>query len=365
MADSEDVPESCSLCEKEFNGDKVIGCEGKCAEWFHIECAGLTHKQYSVIMTCKTVKWFCERCFIDSEVKKARYIKTLTEEVRKLSIKFNKIDQESMPPVAENATFAETVRRRIDENTLIIQAKSGENDAKKIQQQIKESIKPETLRIGVTNVRAIRSGKVAIEGMSKSDAEKLRGEMELKLGGKYEIKQARMRKPQIKIVGFGEEFTQEDLKDIVLKQNDLGELDDDKLKVLNVYKNSYNKKSAIVETSPEVFNIVMKLEKLKVGWSRCQVYEHTSILRCYRCNNYNHIAKECTHEKTCGMCSSSNHETKDCGSGVKRCINCVKTNEALQLGLDVNHSVYDRSCRVYQRKIEMCQRRTEYQTADM
>lgn len=367
----------CTKCNQ--NKEPNYKCD-TCMRLMCKICAKLTSSEIKCLQLKERVmKFTCEICedfkplllmkrmLVDNKeliATKDRLISELEKKILRIESELvkraerNEVMKESD---SSNVSYADKAKQGVSENTLIIKAKNGEDNAEKIQQQIKESIRPEELHIGVANVRTMRSGKVAIEGMSKSDTKKLKEEIEDKLGQRYEITQAKMRKPRLKIVGLQEEITKENLKNIVLNQNTLGDIDDEKMKVITVYKARYNRNSAIIETHPDVYNKIMKLGKLKIGWSRCMVYEHTSLMRCYKCNNYNHVAKECTNVRTCGTCSSSEHETKECTSNTKRCINCIKTNEILQLSLDVNHSVYDKSCRVYQRKIEMWQRRTEYQ----
>lgn len=54
----------CEKCKKEFGGEKIVGCEGNCACWFHVECSGLTNKQYQILDNCDAMKWFCKTCVI-------------------------------------------------------------------------------------------------------------------------------------------------------------------------------------------------------------------------------------------------------------------------------------------------------------
>lgn len=51
---------------------------------------------------------------------------------------------------------------------------------------------------------------------------------------------------------------------------------------------------------------------------------------------------------------------KHCTVNEVKCGNCKDANEKLRLHLDVNHSVFDEECPVYQRKLKMKGRAVMY-----
>lgn len=63
MAPTEDV-NICGRCNKRVNSDdKSLYCDGKCGNWFHIQCVNILVKEYEVL--CKhnqNIKWFCNDC---------------------------------------------------------------------------------------------------------------------------------------------------------------------------------------------------------------------------------------------------------------------------------------------------------------
>ena len=42
-------------------GQNLIGCEGKCRKWFHMNCAGVTDTDYQQVLDTNA-KWICRRC---------------------------------------------------------------------------------------------------------------------------------------------------------------------------------------------------------------------------------------------------------------------------------------------------------------
>ncbi|KAK9880888.1 hypothetical protein WA026_013215 [Henosepilachna vigintioctopunctata] len=96
MAAENSEPEKCVKCLIEFNGDKAIGCEGKCKWWFHLKCSELNNKDFNVIKNCEGVKWFCETCCSEKEVidNILKALELLNEKVNALECKQEKMLQE-------------------------------------------------------------------------------------------------------------------------------------------------------------------------------------------------------------------------------------------------------------------------------
>jgi len=51
----------CGLCKKIVPNDSAISCE-VCAEWFHLECAKITMKEYTFLNKFNRYHWWCEKC---------------------------------------------------------------------------------------------------------------------------------------------------------------------------------------------------------------------------------------------------------------------------------------------------------------
>jgi hypothetical protein len=42
---------------------------------------------------------------------------------------------------------------------------------------------------------------------------------------------------------------------------------------------------------------LLQKKRIRIGWTRCPVYEIVVPVRCYRCHKYGHRAKECTSDE--------------------------------------------------------------------
>ena len=81
-------------------------------------------------------------------------------------------------------------------------------------------------------------------------------------------------------------------------------------------------------------------DKVVIGLTSCKVYDKKQVKRCYNCQDFGHIAKDCPSHTvpSCGKCGE-NHRTDQCSSEVRNCINCRRNEIA-----DSNHSVFYYNC---------------------
>jgi hypothetical protein len=129
-----------------------------------------------------------------------------------------------------------------------------------------------------------------------------------------------------------------------------------------VYKNKKcipNCYNYIIDVDKKTYERLIGEGKVRFGWIICKVVENIHVIRCFKCMRYGHIADKCNNERTCAKCGE-NHDTKNCTAQINRCINCVSYNNKLNLNLNINHNVWDKSCEVYKRKFEMCKKALSY-----
>ena len=73
--------------------------------------------------------------------------------------------------------------------------------------------------------------------------------------------------------------------------------------------------SSIADAAPPVRKpLVEEMEgKVHLGWMRVRVTDYIGANRCYRCQNYGHIAKFCpASSEKCGHCAGEGHSLKGC-----------------------------------------------------
>lgn len=204
----------------------------------------------------------------------------------------------------------------------------------------------------IHNIRNFRNGKegsVIVECVSSGDIDDVKSNIESGLGENYIAVIPTIPKPKVKIVGMSDEFSSDVLIELLKSQNENIIFND--IKVVTVLKNprfKYNKFSVVLEVDVDTFKRLMKEKHVNVGWDRCPVVESVYVLRCFKCGEFGHKAKECKKDETCSKCCE-NHKTSDCSSNYFKCVNCLKTNSERKMNLDVEHPAYSVECPVYQK----------------
>ncbi|KAK9872646.1 hypothetical protein WA026_018780 [Henosepilachna vigintioctopunctata] len=155
MATEKSEPEKCGKCLIELNGDKTIGCEGKCKKWVHLKCSELNNKDFNVMKNCKGVKWFCETCYSESEVMDniLKALKLLNRKVNAFECKQEKMLQEKY--AADSSALISGEKSKGSKCASIIDAKSAEisKSSDDIKKAIKDARRPEDSKIGINNIK--------------------------------------------------------------------------------------------------------------------------------------------------------------------------------------------------------------------
>ncbi|KFM61837.1 hypothetical protein X975_13106, partial [Stegodyphus mimosarum] len=120
-----------------------------------------------------------------------------------------------------------------------------------------------------------------------------------------------------------------------------------------------NKLKWVAECSSSAFRTIMKYPKLLLRWESHAITEHFNIKRCFRCQKYGHLQKDCQNHITCANCAQ-NHDTRDCTSDVLACVNCLNSNEFARVPVPVDHATYYSDCPCYTAHVERIRRLTSY-----
>lgn len=69
-------------------------------------------------------------------------------------------------------------------------------------------------------------------------------------------------------------------------------------------------------------------EKIVIGFIQVNVRTYVpNPRRCYKCQQFGHTTKFCSHESACENCGGSGHDRSDCGNPTK-CVNCGEAHPA-------------------------------------
>lgn len=119
------------------------------------------------------------------------------------------------------------------------------------------------------------------------DKNKLKHEVESKLGSEFKVQEMNKSKPKIKIVDIEEPLSEEEVKKQILNQNTTINENEVEIEVKIVKNENQVDGNTIVEMDNVFFKKVVEMGKIKI----CNVFEHINILCYYKCFGYNHNAE--------------------------------------------------------------------------
>ncbi|XP_076302220.1 uncharacterized protein LOC143220467 [Lasioglossum baleicum] len=295
-------------------------------------------------------------------------IKQEMEELRKM---FRGRMQVSDVNVHGSVSYSEATKKK-KENIIIIKPKT-QQESETTKKIIKEKVDIKNMPMGITKVRKGKEGTVILGCETGEEMEKVKDVVQSKLGDNYNVTESFQKKPKIKIVNISEEEMEGDddeLIDTIKKQNSIGESHIIIVKKIQKKKHiddsqtrnkSKEGRSIIIEVDEVTHAVMLKKEKLNIGWRKCPVYNHLSIKRCFKCWGFYHIAKNCTRDESCHKCAG-NHKASECKEVHNKCVNCMFKIKTYNLKIKDDHDAMDPECPSYKRAIEEEKRRGGWET---
>lgn len=232
---------------------------------------------------------------------------------------------------------------------------NANNNSEDTKRDIKNKIDVAKLGVGITKLKKVTRGAVVVGCEDERQADKLKEKVTKDLGEKYIVQAPMKKKLKIKIYDVGREDSEneQDFWEKIEEQNGFRK-DSTVGKIIHKSTNERTKKTTIIaEVNDEIYEKLLELGKVKIGWKICKVQEYIGILRCYKCCGYYHFAKDCNKKETCGNCAGQ-HVTKECRGQEKKCVNCEEKIKNFKIkNLKSNHSAYDNDYPCYKREREI------------
>lgn len=223
--------------------------------------------------------------------------------------------------------------------------------------------------IGITKVRKGKEGTVILGYETGEEMDKLKDVMQSKLGENYNVTESLQKKPKIKIINISEEkmeLDENELIDTIKKQNGMDGSRISIVKKISKRKNMDDNQSRskggsiIVEVNEVTHDLMLKKEKLNIGWRKCLVFNHFSIKRCFKCWGFYHIANNCTRDEACHKCAGK-HKASECREKKNKCINCMFKIKTYNLKIKDEHDALDLECPTYKKAIEEEKRKSGWE----
>lgn len=216
-------------------------------------------------------------------------------------------------------------------------------------------VDPINADIKINSVKHIRNGGLVVECKDATAADKLVRLAGERLSSKYEVHQLKKVSPRIRAVGMSEKLDNGVLGDCIIQQNSDIFSESFECKVLDVkpVKNKGDLYQATVQLDCLSYRRVLEAGYLLVGLDLCRVYDAVELVRCFRCNGFNHTSKSCKRSHTCPRCGDA-HELVDCTASDAElsCANCEAANKNPSNSFDIKHAAWDyEACSVYKMRL--------------
>lgn len=220
---------------------------------------------------------------------------------------------------------------------------------------IQRMVSPRTLGVQVSRLAKIRDGGVAIEVATLQQADKLLKSLE----GVVKASLPRKRLPKMQIFDVPSDISPEDLVESIRvsqAQDTPPEIFRDKLKfICRTGPRGQPTTNMVFEAAPDFYNEVLSLGRIFMMWTSHKVRPFFGIARCFKCQRYGHISKNChATQDTCGHCTRQGHTHHDCPTRRldPTCPNCPAGRN--------KHSVASPNCPALEREKQRIIQLTDY-----
>lgn len=362
----------CHKCKQIKNPTKEIKypcfpCDS-CRNFYCMECSELSPSEIKCIpLQKRLLRFYCFACrdfellalLKNTIADKDTIIEGKNEIIKLLQERLDQCGSrdESVKPSYANVLSEhckQLTERKQNCPNILIKPKAVQ-DAKHTKTEISRSVNPVALKVGIRNMQTSRNGMVVVKCSSKHDSELLMGAMRDNLGESYSVEMSKMRKPRVKIVGFNQQMSGDEITSCLKDQNQIfGDIE-----VVHIRKNRSGFSTVFCECSAEAFGRLVNLKKAYIGWERYPVYEDLNVTRCFRCQGYFHRKDVCRNDVNCGRCGGE-HDTRQCSGETKCCRNCVNANLKYKKSYDTGHEATDLDCPVYKYHLQNLRNKTDY-----
>lgn len=346
----------CGICESVITTRKPsVFCSGSCKKQYHISCIYSGPADLSTVLkSCTGLLWKCKEC-TGTEPDNGELIQVIEQKITTCFDKFttrfmkdfeqirNELVQgiacSTVPAVADHPVkYSDIVKNKTNPGVIIKPKREQHNSDTR--SELFQQMNPVETGVQFTKVKNIKDGGILIGCKTRDDNEKLKKLAVEKLSSNYEVKEVRGINPRVRVVGISAEIKEEDFIHIITKMNSNLISSDCKLIKYFPTKKNRNIYQAIIQLDTNSYENVMHAGNLFVGYSSCIVFDAVDIYRCYRCNEFNHLAKFCNKPHTCPRCAG-NHELNVCQSKILKCINCVALKSQSKSDVSADHAAWD------------------------
>lgn len=352
-----------ATCKAKFKEENEIQCS-KCMAIFHTCAVGnsnLTKATKANLSLVTGLRWFCQNC-ADKFNDNYNVIKEIRDYMAVMSDWIEKLSSSEEQKKTDNESYSNVLKGKNEKRkTIVVKPKDSEKtNQRATRERIKSVVEPHQ----VASIANAAGNGIRIE-TTLSDDEVLIN-LQQNLNDSFEITVPEKKKPKIRIIHFRNElqWNEEEISEAIVKQNSSLIDNSDQIKIVKMIKNKDDKSdrmTLIAEVNGRLYRKMIDEKAIMIHWSYCKVFDAFQIMRCFKCNRYAHLAKNCNaKDEICAKCAGV-HKTADCKSADNKCVNCCDANRKFRLNLSVDHPVWDKNCESNKRRKALTAKAISYE----
>ncbi|XP_063902404.1 uncharacterized protein LOC135139824, partial [Zophobas morio] len=301
----------CSGCNNPVSASCGIACD-LCKQFSHFNCLGIKQEEISTInrlhLHSPHLKILCVICIdvfntpplspseaspLNAENPFLKYVHTIvSHELKPIRHQLESLQHSintTSHPINENLSYANKLKNA-SECSVIIKPKNSSQTVKQTKSDVLHSIKPLSSDIEISSVKSVSNGGLVIKCANKLHSEKLLDIASNKLPDTYNIKKTPLILPRLRFVGIPEGLDKNDIATYALTQNPHLFHKDSICEVKKIWSTSKSENTLQAEclVDADSYKKLLDTGHLLIGLNGCTVYDAVTVLRCFKCNAFNH-----------------------------------------------------------------------------
>ncbi|GBO27309.1 hypothetical protein AVEN_145100-1 [Araneus ventricosus] len=233
-------------------------------------------------------------------------------------------------------------------------------ETKSMRELLSSKLNSTTEKIKIKSYRRIKNKGLAVDCENDEEIQKLIDKIQKsdELKEKIVHKEPKKRRPRCIIYNIPKDTTEQEVIDTIELATECDRNSIEFPLKLKGRKEGYQ--HWVVDLPTPAFFTLEAAGKLVMNWSIYRIKEFFSVRRCFSCQSFGHLQRNCkSKRKFCAYCSK-NHDTRDCTSSYPVCINCDESNDKDGTDHDIRHSAADHNCPSYKKEIFFYQKSVNY-----
>ncbi|XP_076549163.1 uncharacterized protein LOC143306261 [Osmia lignaria lignaria] len=200
---------------------------------------------------------------------------------------------------------------------------------------------------GVKRIRHTRTGDILIEFDRETDSTDFHNKVKSVMGEDAKVRRL-VPKVTIEVLDIDPGADKDEIVECISISTGV---EKDSIKCKNIRSSFAGTQTAIIEGPGGIGKLLIE-NRIKIGWVYCRVRLLPSIIRCFKCHNFGHLATRCAAVEgeavVCRRCGENSHAMSECKAEKASCRLCAQKGI---VGSELNHIAGSLRCRQYKEAI--------------